>query len=64
MRRWRRANPNGRLWLIRPNHAIADLAHRPDQLFGADRARRCYELAYEQGAGILERWMHERRPAG
>jgi NTE family protein len=64
MRRWRGANPGGRLWLIRPNHAIADLAHRPDQLFDPDRAARCYDLAYEQGAGILERWMHERRPAG
>ena len=56
MREWRTDNPGGLLWLIRPNHAIADLAHRPGQLFDADRARRCYDLAYKQGAGILQRW--------
>jgi NTE family protein len=56
MRQWRRTNRDGQLWLIRPNRAIAALARRPDQLFYADRARRCYDLAYEQGAGILERW--------
>lgn len=56
MRRWRDDNPGGRLWLIRPNRAIAGLARRPDHLFDAERARRCYDLAYEQGAGILARW--------
>jgi predicted acylesterase/phospholipase RssA len=58
MRTWRRANPDGKLWLIRPNRAIAALARRPDQLFSNDRAQRCYDLAYEQGTGILERWRH------
>lgn len=56
MRDWRRTNRGGELWIIRPNHAIAALARRPGQLFDADRARRCYDLAYEQGAGILQRW--------
>lgn len=56
MRQWRSHNEGGKLWLIRPNHAIADLARRPDQLFAADRASRCYDLAYEQAAGILDRW--------
>lgn len=56
MRDWRDDNPGGHLWLIRPNHAIADLVGRPDQLFALDRARQCYDLAYEQGSGILARW--------
>lgn len=56
MRQWRAANPKGGLWLIRPNHAIAILARRPDQLFDLDRARRCYDLAYVQGTEILGRW--------
>ena len=56
MREWRSHNEGGKLWLIRPNHAIADLARRPDQLFATDRARRCYDLAYAQAAGILDRW--------
>lgn len=59
MRRWRDANPSGSLWLIRPNHAIAALARRPDQLFDVDRARRCYDLAYEQGRAILARWSQQ-----
>lgn len=56
MRRWRTANSGSTIWLIRPNHAIAGLSRRPDQLFDADRAIACYDLAYEQGRGILERW--------
>jgi NTE family protein len=56
MRTWRDHNPRGRLWLIRPNHAIAALAGRPDQLFDIGRAQEAYDLAYEQAAGILERW--------
>jgi len=56
MREWRAANSGCHLWLIRPNHAIAELARRPDQLFDVERARRCYPRAYEQGAGILSRW--------
>lgn len=56
MREWRDRHDGGHLWLIRPNHAIADLARRPDQLFAADKARQCYDLAYAQAAGILGRW--------
>jgi hypothetical protein len=56
MGEWQRRNPDGRLWLIRPNRAIAELASRPDQLFEPDRARRAYDLAYAQAAGILSRW--------
>jgi NTE family protein len=53
---WSRANSGAEVWLIRPNHAISTLARRPDQLFDTDRARRCYDLAYVQGEGILDRW--------
>jgi hypothetical protein len=56
MRTWARANPGAEVWLIRPNHAVSSLARRPDQLFDTDRARRCYDLAYIQGEGILDRW--------
>lgn len=60
MRDWRDRHPGGQLWLIRPNREIAALARRPDQLFDGDRALRCYDLAYTQGEGILERWNGER----
>ncbi len=56
MREWRQHNPAGNLWIIRPNHAIAELAGRPDQLFDADRAKRVYDVAYQQATGILSRW--------
>ncbi len=56
MGEWNKANPDGHLWLIRPNRAIAGLAWRPGQLFSLDRATRCYDLAYAQGAAILSRW--------
>jgi NTE family protein len=56
MRTWRKANPGGRLWIIRPNRTIAAISRRPDHLFDLSRARLAYELAYEQGAGILARW--------
>jgi hypothetical protein len=56
MGEWRRHNPDGNLWLIRPNRAIAELAGRPDQLFEPDRAKRAYDLAYDQASGILSRW--------
>jgi NTE family protein len=59
MRTWRQANPGGRLWLIRPNRAIAELARGPGQLFDADRARQCYDIAYAQGTGILARWTDQ-----
>lgn len=63
MREWRDRHPGGQLWLIRPNREIAALARRPDQLFDGERARRAYDLAYEQGAGILSRWTDERGQA-
>lgn len=53
---WERANPGGHFWLIRPNRAIAGLARMPNNLFELDRAKRCYDLAYAQGTGILRRW--------
>ena len=56
MREWRDRTPGGGLWIIRPNRAIAELAGRPDQLFDPDRAKRAYDLAYEQATGILSRW--------
>ncbi len=64
MRQWERANPGAKQWLIRPNHAIAELARRPNQLFDVDRARRAYDLAYQQGAGILERWSERYSSTG
>jgi len=60
MRAWQLANPDGRLWLIRPNRAIAGLAWQPGQLFSLDRARRAYDLAYEQGRVLHTRWMASR----
>jgi NTE family protein len=59
MRLWRHSSPGGRLWLIRPNHAIAGLARRPRQLFDPDRSRACYPIAYEQGRGICQRWFEQ-----
>jgi NTE family protein len=53
---WEKENPGGQFWLIRPNHAIADLARLPNNLFDLDRAKRCYDLSYAQGTGILRRW--------
>lgn len=63
MRDWRERHPGGQLWLIRPNREIAALARRPDQLFDGERALRAHDLAYVQGAGILERWTDERGAA-
>lgn len=60
MTEWQRHNADSEIWLIRPNHAIAALARRPDQLFHGERARECYELAHQQGLGVLRRW--EQRP--
>ena len=59
---WQRANPRGAFWLIRPNRAIAALARLPNNLFDIDRAKRCYELSYAQGAGILQRWRESPTP--
>jgi len=56
MQTWMRQNHDAQAWFIRPSRAIAALARRPDQLFDADRARRCYDLAYVQGQAVLERW--------
>lgn len=66
---WQRQNPHGHFWLIRPNRAIAALATLPTHLFDIDRARRCYDLSYAQGSGILQRWqagrgVSETGPAG
>jgi hypothetical protein len=60
VRTWKRSNPGGTFWLIRPNHAIAALARLPNNLFDLERARRCYDLSYAQGCGILRRWNEER----
>ena len=60
---WKAANRSGRFWLIRPNRAIAGLATLPTHLFDLDRARRCYDLAYAQGAGILKRWSEGGYPS-
>lgn len=56
MQHWQRDHEGGQLWLMRPNHAIAALARIPTQLFDMDRAKRCYDLSYAQGSGILARW--------
>jgi len=51
LRSWRQRHPEHRITLIRPNREIARLASRnPIGLFDAERARRVYPLAYEQGA--------------
>jgi NTE family protein len=59
---WQRANPAGAFWLIRPNRAIAALARLPNNLFDIERAKRCYELSYAQGTGILQRWRESPTP--
>jgi predicted acylesterase/phospholipase RssA len=56
MGQWRRSHPSGKIWLIRPNRAIADLASWPGQLFDTNRARQCHELAYDQATRVLSRW--------
>ena len=54
--RWRRRHENAHIDMIRPNRAMAHLIGlRPLALFDAERARRVYPLAYEQGA----RWGEE-----
>ena len=58
---WQAAHPTGQLWLVRPNHAIASLARLPTRLFDLDTARRCYDLSYAQGAGVLRRWTTQHR---
>lgn len=59
---WQRGNPHGRVWVIRPNRAIAALARRPDQLFEPDRAHQAHGLAYHQGQRVLEWWSAQ--PSG
>ncbi len=56
MNHWQRWNPGGTLSLIRPNQTIAALASWPGRLFDTETAKRCYDLAYEQADGILDRW--------
>ncbi len=62
MNTWQTANPGATVSLIRPNRAIASLARRPDQLFDMERADPAYDLAYEQGRAILERWLSGTSP--
>lgn len=55
---WRRRHPASTVTLIRPNREIARLAGRhPLALFEAERARRVYPLAVEQGARWGERLL-------
>lgn len=56
LRTWKQRHPDHRITLIRPNREIARLASRnPIGLFDAERARRVYPLAYEQGLRWGER---------
>lgn len=56
LRGWRNRHPDKRITMIRPNHRIARLAGRsPLTLFDADRARKVYPLAVEQGLEWGER---------
>jgi predicted acylesterase/phospholipase RssA len=56
LRTWRQRHPEHQITLIRPNSEIARLAGRnPMNLFDAERARRVYPLAYDQGARWAER---------
>jgi predicted acylesterase/phospholipase RssA len=56
LRVWRQRHPEHRITLIRPNREIARHAGRnPMNLFDAERARRVYPLAYDQGARWAER---------
>lgn len=59
--RWRRVHPLTRIYMIRPNRAMAKITGvRPLALFDAERARRIYPLAYEQGARWGEQiWANE-----
>ena len=56
LRTWKRSHRDVRPLLVRPTTEIAALARRPDQLFDPDRARACFDLAYEQGCGLRDRW--------
>ena len=57
---WRDRHPGTAITMIRPNRAIGRLAGRnPLSLFDADRARRVYPLALEQG-----RWWGAQLRAG
>ena len=50
LRAWRDRHPDRTITMIRPNHAIARILGRgPLAVFDADRARRVYPLAVEQG---------------
>ncbi len=49
--RWRHRHPESRIYMIRPNRAMAKLTGvRPLALFDPERARTLYPLAYDQGA--------------
>lgn len=62
LRAWRARHPEARITMIRPDRAIGRLAGRnPFGLFDAERARRVYPLAVEQGLRWGERL--QARPA-
>lgn len=52
IRRWQRTT-GGRAHLVRPNTQIAELAHRPLQLFDKSRALAAYPLAYAQARRLI-----------
>lgn len=56
LRAWESRYPDSRVVVVRPTPEIAALARRPDQLFDAKRARRCYDLAYAEGLALRGEW--------
>jgi len=60
LRSWRAKHPDKRITMIRPDRAMGRLAGRnPLALFDAERARRVYPLAVEQGLRWGERLQEE-----
>jgi NTE family protein len=58
---WRRAHPDARIWMIRPNRAMATLIGlRPLALFDRDRATAVYPLARAQGERLGEQVQRAR----
>lgn len=56
LHRWQTAYPDSRALVVRPTAEMAALARRPDQLFDPGLARRCYDLAYEEGVALRRAW--------
>lgn len=54
---WQSRNPDATVITARPDSRLAKIVRRPDQLFDPERARRCYELAYEQGVALRSVWL-------